>query len=257
MNDGRTDASGRWRWLIVLLSVMLVSAMMLMAACGGDDDEEDDDGEDSGPTTTATTDAGEETPDGSDGEDGEDAASALEALTGQSGEVTAKVAYDFTTTSNGTTTTTSMTIYSPPGESRTDYVNEGETTSFISTEDATYVCTGEQCLGYGAGGGVNPIPFVGQYANPSAITQLVAGYRGIDIDQSDEEIAGRDATCFSVTDAGTTVSWCYGENGLLLRSATESSTGSFTMEATDVDLQVSDADFEPPYPVTTIPSFGQ
>jgi hypothetical protein len=230
--------------------------MVLVAACSSsDDDDEDDDGGDNTPAATESTD-GDETPDASDEED---AASLLESLTGESGEVVAKVAYDFTTTTNGTASTSSMTIYSRPGESRTDIVDtdSGETTSFISTADATYLCTGEQCIGYPAGGGVNPVPFVSQYANPSAITQLVASYRGVDIDQSEEEIAGLDATCFSVAQGGTTVSWCYGDEGLLLRSATESATGSFVMEATEVDLEISDEDFEPPYPVTTIPNLGQ
>jgi len=242
--------------LVGVLSVALVASLLMMAACSSDDDDEEDGDGDSSPTATESTDEGDETPDATDRED---AASLLEALTGESGEVVAKVAYDFSTTTDGTTSTSSMVIYSRPGESRTDLVDtdSGETTSFISTEDATYLCTGEQCIGYPAGGGVNPVPFVSQYANPSAIAQLVAGYRGIDIDQSEEEIAGLDATCFSVAQAGTTVSWCYGDEGLLLRSATESATGSFEMEATEVDLEVSDADFEPPYPVTTIPNIGQ
>jgi len=253
MIDRGMNAGARWWWLSALLSVVLAAAMLGVAACGGDDEEAD--GGDSRPTATEGTDSGDETPDATDGGD---AASLLEALTGESGEVVAKVAYDFTTTTNGTKSTSSMTIYSRPGESRTDLVDtdSGETTSFISTEDATYLCTGEQCIGYPAGGGVNPIPFVSQYANPSAITQLVAGYRGVDIEQSEEKIAGLDATCFSVEQAGTTVSWCYGDKGLLLRSATESSAGSFLMEATEVDLEISDEDFEPPYPVTTIPFLG-
>ena len=78
---------------------------------------------------------------------------------------------------------------------------------------------------------------------------------GVEIDTFQETIAGESADCFSVSGSfegeSGDAEWCFTDDGILLRFAgTFADEGEFRLDATAVSRDVSDADFEPPYPVT-------
>ena len=76
--------------------------------------------------------------------------------------------------------------------------------------------------------------------------------QGIDVSRSSESIAGTDANCFSGNDNGDVGKFCFSDDGLMLLSENGSADGSSSsIKATSFSSDVSDSDFEPPYPVTT------
>ena len=62
------------------------------------------------------------------------------------------------------------------------------------------------------------------------------------------------ATCFSYSVAGAESETCFSDEGLLLYLHSGSAGSSFTFEAKSASTDVTDADFEPPYPVTELPT---
>ena len=77
---------------------------------------------------------------------------------------------------------------------------------------------------------------------------------GVDINKSDETIAGTDASCFSAEQNGETSKFCFSDSGILLLTQNTDASGTSGMVATAYSDSVSDSDFEPPYPVTTLPA---
>jgi len=261
MTEQGTGASGRWRWLLALLSVALVAAMLLLAACGGDDDEEQDDGGDSGPTATETADGGDETIDAGDG--GDDAASNLSALADNYEDFTGVVTYETTGFADGSFT--SMKIYKGENASRVDYEGTDATGTILSTADAIYLCGEGICLKYSSGdSSLDPTAGLTALLSAQSISDAYGDLPdGVDVSESSQEIAGVDATCYSYTgEIDETESGdesgeiCVSESGLLLRLKFSGSGGG-QFEATEATDDVSDDDFEPPFPVTELPNFGQ
>ena len=89
----------------------------------------------------------------------------------------------------------------------------------------------------------------------------IAEAAGIDVNQSDENIAGGDATCFSwdedVSNDITKGKMCFNDAGQLVLLESEEADGSkSSMRATEYSEDVSDSDFEPPYDVTDLPAVG-
>jgi hypothetical protein len=189
-----------------------------------------------------------------------DPASQLQSLTREWEGVTAKITYDYTTTNDGATNTSTLITYSRPPDSRTDFTDSdtGETTIFLTSGGKSYLCAQGRCATSPAGS-LNPIATITQYSAPSAITARLAKLAGVNIDTSSQTIAGKDAACFSVEEksAETKITWCFSDDGLLLLNTTEISSDKFELKATDVQTTVSDADLQPPYPVSDIPGAGQ
>jgi len=231
---------------------LALAAMLLAVSCGGGEDPAIDVPEGL-PTDTETT------PPAEVGDGGD-----LAKLAGAWAESAAKVTYDLT---SGTTPTQTMTLYwKPPSSWRMDIGSDAGSTIIISTADAGYVCTGvpgaSTCIESPADPSAQaPIPFAGLFTSPEGILdEIETQTGGADLEESSATIAGLDATCFAVsggTGAGE-IEWCFSEDGILLRysvgAASTAATGQFAMEATEVDPRVSAADFEPPYPVSELPS---
>jgi hypothetical protein len=252
------------RWLLVLLS-MLAALTLILSACGGDDDD-DDGGDDGGePTVTEATDGDNDSGDdsGDDGGDG-DSLSELEKLAGSGEDVPGVVTYQIK--SEGQADSTWKVYSSGDGKSRIDFESEDGVFVTITTPEASYTCTESAGTGMcfeGEGGeGSNPFAgLFGQYGSADSVTNFLDAYGGTDADTSTEEIAGVDAACYSVSgdltsDEGT-AKWCYSDNGLLLLSSYDYSSGDFEMKAIEYSEDVSDGDFEPPYDITDIPDLGQ
>ena len=254
--DGQSSGN-KWLLPAVGLGAVVIVIILLIALCsgGGGDDDDDSGSDDQGnvPTATADDGGGDETPAATD-DSGDDSTAALEELSARWGDASGKIVYEFKSSAGGTETTSKMTYFIDPPNSRTDFEGEdGEVTSFIQAGDRTYICSAGSCLSYPGGGAINPIPFVGDYAYPDAINETIGDLGGIEVDRSEDEIAGVDVTCFKVEVAGSETGWCFSDDGLLLLSSSRTAGSEFEMRATEVDTDVSDADFEPPFEVIELP----
>ena len=261
----------RARWLIVLLALTAALFLVVASACGGGDD--DDDGADNGPTATDSgddggDDGGEETPsdggdDGGDDSGDEDIFSQLDELTDELDTVTGKISYDITDADGSVS---SMTFYAKPPNSRFDS-SDGTTTSIIiTTPDTMYICDSEteSCLATpGSGDDTGAFGIFGAFLSADVVSAYVAiaEAAGVDVNKSDESINGIDATCFSWDDnTENEVSkgkLCFNDAGVMVYQETDDGSGVSKFEATDYSSDVSDSDFEPPYPVTDPGDFGQ
>src|SRR3990172_10583611 len=265
-------SQSRARWLLMLLALTAALFLVVASACGGDDDD-DDGGDDGGATATEPTDGGDDNGDdsgddsgddgGDDSGDDEDIFSQLDELTNELDSVTGKISYDITD-SDGTVS--SMTFYAKSPNSRFDS-SDGTTTSIIIyTPDTTYICDSEteSCLATpGSGEDTGALGIFGAFLSPEIITAYVAiaDAAGVDVNKSDESINGIDATCFSWDDDTSADvgkgKFCFNDAGVMVYQETVDDSGTSKLEATDYSSDVSDSDFEPPYPVTDPGDFGQ
>ena len=73
---------------------------------------------------------------------------------------------------------------------------------------------------------------------------------------SSRNIAGEDANCYTVSgpDIEGEAEMCLSSEGVPLFTKETAAGVETTMEATDFSHDVSDSDFEPPYPVSALPS---
>jgi hypothetical protein len=237
---------------IGVLAFVLVAGLLVFAACGGDDD--DNGGE---PAATDAADGGDTTPandepTADDSGDNGDASSELEGLAAQAQQHEVTIAYDF----SGAGLDGTMTLYAkPPDAWRIDLETPDGSFILITTSDTTYICTpedGGSCLETPGGSAAAPVPFLDFLTSPGALTGLLgANLAGVDVERSSETIAGEDATCFSVS--GDSGSYCFTDDGIMVRLSASSDTGGFSLEATSVERSVNDADLEPPYDVETLP----
>jgi outer membrane lipoprotein-sorting protein len=185
----------------------------------------------------------------------------LQALGNEWAQTVAKVGYDLTVTSGGTSDVSSLTLYRQPPDWRLDISSssQGDEILIATGGDTLYDCSAQsgenQCLFYDAS--QVDIPGLLGIFDPSATANSVAGEN---VDRSEQTISGEAATCFSVTSTsgGTTSNseWCFASDGILLRlvaTSDDPSTGDLTIETTGVNRDVTEADFDfqPPYPVTT------
>jgi outer membrane lipoprotein-sorting protein len=228
------------KWLLTAL-ILAISTLFLAVACGGD-------GEESGvatptaggsPTTSAIT-------------------NELEALGEQWEQTMSKVVYNVTSTSDGTTDESSLTLYWRPPDWRMDVSSSEGDVTMIATSTALYWCGAEsganQCFSY------DPSEFDAS-ATLEVFDPTATGlnFSGQDVDRSEQTVFGEPATCFSVTrtteESTTESEWCFASDGILLQFAGTSddpASGNLTIEATNVNRNVTEADFdfEPPYAVT-------
>jgi len=251
---------GRWSmkgFVLVAAAALLVA---LLAACGSDSG--------GGKTPKAgetpssgNTPASDQTPaDGGGDGNGDTGVKELERLASEAaGDFTGKITYGITTEAGGQTTEQEWTLAQRPPDSRFEIVsNEGgqeSRTIVIQTAEKSYVCTSaggsEACLASDQTdqytGLFDPI-----FNAPESIVQDIDTL-GLG-DQSERDIAGMHANCFSYSLAGAEWETCFSDEGLMLYLKSGAAGSSFTYEAKSASTDVTDADFEPPYPVTEIPT---
>ncbi|MDP2675527.1 MAG: hypothetical protein Q8Q00_11590 [Dehalococcoidia bacterium] len=248
---------GRWAMKGLVLVAALALLVALLAACKSDSK--------GGKTPTSDkTPASRETPTvGGGGGDG--GVQDLADLASQAAEgLTAKVTYQYTTETNGQTTEAEWVMVQRPPDSRFEIVSTNggleSRTILIQTEDKSYICISasgsETCLesttdetqGQAA-------PFAGLLGFAQTVADDISGLGAVD--KSEREIAGVHANCFSADAAvlGGASEFCFSDEGLLLFLKTEAAAGSsFTWEAKSASTDVTDADFEPPYEISDLPT---
>jgi hypothetical protein len=223
------------------------------------------------PTTGATTGGATTAPTTSPGSTGGSVRSELESLGGDWAHVQAKVSYSVQAQNSASPSPSPISeltlFWKPPSSLRMDIGKQGQVEeTIIQTGTTTYECSAQEhaCLQSSSSQGASAIPFFSLFANPQALlSQIKSKVTGLKIVQSNETIAGQQASCF--TASGTvkgkqgTAEWCFSSSGILLlfQGQSQSSTGgteAFKIQATAASPQVSDSDFHPPYPVKQIPT---
>jgi hypothetical protein len=237
-------------------------ALIAVAACGGDDDNKSSatakpsgtSAAQGSSTSAASQTSGAQATDTPSGTD--DVLGQLEALGQNFEKRTGKVTYQSTETDGSTST---ITFYSKDDKSRFDSTDSsGSTGIFIETATASYSCDPSEqvCIQYGQGGGSGIGAGFAAIFSPQYIDALVAAAQseGIDVTKSSDNIAGQDVDCYSGTGPDGSGKFCFNGDGLMVYTEFQDSTGTTKMQATEVTSDVSDSDFDPPYPVTTIPA---
>jgi hypothetical protein len=261
----RSDRFAALRGFAVLLAVALLFAL-LAAACDGDGDEGEapEAAETPAAGETPAANGGDEDEDGDDGDGaGGEGLQELEALAGEAAGVTAKVTYSVSTDIGGEVTEGEWVLVQRPPDSRFEISSteggEEFRTIIISAGGKSYLCTSvagaETCLATEAD--TEETALLDPLFN---IPEELAGEaEDVDlIDKSERQIAGLDATCFTIRSGLVTLGEgeiCFSDDGLLLYLQGESDGDSFSFEATSASTDVTDADFEPPYEITELPEF--
>jgi hypothetical protein len=231
-------------WL--LIAVFVVVSSMLMWACGGGGDEEP------GAATepVATSPAGK-TPE-SKGDTGQ-----FKELASQFKNATFKVTYKVSGSATREGVDGTMVWYKKGDNLRIDisgtFQGEKMNAVLITRPDQSYLCT--QTPETGEGGSCSATPGeTGQGAD-----QIIGGLEEALADPNVEiagtesrEIAGVGAKCFTMRSSGSAgeSEVCLSNEGVPLLSKGALAQGEMVLEATDFGHDVSDSDFEPPYPVS-------
>jgi outer membrane lipoprotein-sorting protein len=227
------------RWFLVALS-LAVFALCLAVACGGDGNGGGTATPGGSPTTSAITDE-------------------LQALYKEWEKTPAKVSYDMTSTSVSGTDKTSITLYRRFPDWRMDVSSSSQGNAIlIVAGGAVYACStepgAEECISYDPSQ-VDASAPLGIF-DPNA---TAGNLSGLNVDRSEQDIAGEAATCFSGTSTTEGITskteWCFASDGTLLQftgTSNDPAATNSTVEATSVNRNVTDADFDfnPPYPVT-------
>jgi hypothetical protein len=136
--------------------------------------------------------------------------------------------------------------------SRFEIDSDGQSMVMITTADQTIACAEGSC--FDAGGAMGAaIPNIGDIFTEgiNGVQEEAAGGTVRRIDG--RTIAGVDAECVEFESAdGTEGTACYAEGGIPLLIEATTTDGPLRMEATSFSTEVSDADFEPPFPVLSI-----
>jgi hypothetical protein len=247
------------KWIALALSLSV--ALLALAACsGGDSTTTSATATSSGSTAThapGTTSAPTAQATGTPSSTA-DIASQLAALGGNVTQATGKVTY--TSTDSGGTTST-ITFYSKPPNSRFDSASaDGSTTAYIETPQTTYICTSsdQTCLAQPASGtGSAGLGLFGGLSISTYIDAIAAAAeaQGVSITKSSVSVAVTNASCYEGTSSGSTEKFCFSDSGVLLETLTTKADGTTSgLKATAFSSDVSDSAFQPPYPVTTIPA---
>lgn len=252
-----------WRYVLVGAALM---AGVLLAACGGD--EEEDAGspaaasptvatEEAAPTETPTevgTPAAAETP------PADEITAELAALSDKWASTPAKVTYRYSYRSDGDTGEATHTQYwRPPDARRWDRREDSSILIEIAVGGGGYLCSMEDGEGFCTPMEAAPVLSRWFVIDPASIRESMEMVPGVEIKRSTRTIAGEKATCFSAAAEASgkqsRAEYCFASDGILLlhassySSAEDSFDSESRVEATEVSRQVSDADFEPPYPV--------
>lgn len=267
-----------------VLAAALTATTLTMAACGGDDD---DDGGGDDPTATAATSATEEATSGSGDATTAPTSGATSApttasdssptATGSSGEgnltgsgadelrtlaadlsvKTYTVTYEFQEGTEGAMTVGSLTLAQQPPKSSTSYTTDAEVFTIIDDGVNSWVCSKNtedeegECLKSETTGSLTT----------AAAFDLEAALDDLEFnlnvtEEGNEEIAGRDAACFTIEEEGFEESRaCFDKDDgfLLLLDQTDDTGAKYTITAKSVSNSVNDSVFEPMYPETELP----
>jgi hypothetical protein len=224
----------RSKWLL-LVSLVFISSMLTWA-CGGEEQKP------SGPTAPAATSPVEETPQAQAG-GGE-----FGGLADKFGKATFKVTYQVST-GGATPTQGSITWYKKGDNLRMDIaggiLGQQVSSVLIIRPDISYICSEGSCF---------EVPAIaGGYS--ALVTQVEKALTDPSVNvlsTSSRNIAGEDAKCYTVSGPGIEgqAETCLSGEGVPLYAKEMALGVETTMEATDVSRDVSDSDFEPPYPVS-------
>ncbi|MEX0786083.1 MAG: hypothetical protein WD939_05555 [Dehalococcoidia bacterium] len=253
----------------VWLAAAALLLVLFLAACSSDDDSDDADTGDGQPTATEPT--GDDTGDDGNGDGGNgdepsgDLNDELRRFADEFGISEVKIAYNFSASGGGADEEGTMTLFwKPPDSWRLDFSSaESGDFTIISSAETSYICTSEdggQCIASPLGS--VPIPFLSIFTEPDGLNDLIDTSLGdVDVERSDREIAGQDASCFSISGTIEGESgegeYCFRDDGvLLLLHGAGDASGAFSLEATSVEDSVSDGDLEPPYEITEIPGLN-
>ncbi len=261
------------------LAALLAAGALAFGACNGSTNDDDKDTGGKTPAAEKTTAGGsDETAepepteeDDNGGGGGGDSGDLLE-IAAKFESATFHVVYQMSGGDLGGITNGEITIYKD-GTDRLRFDIKGEQdgeafeATFIETGTDSFLCfAGEAAAGLGALIGVDTSAGVCIKSAPddptNPVGNLVTEIQSFDLEnvefQSKEEmeIAGEDATCYTVLDTETneTNVACFNDDGVLL---SVESGGDVSLVATSVEGDVSAGDFEPPYTVQEIPGLGQ
>ena len=246
----------RSRWLLVLSFVVISS--LLAWACGGKEEEKP-----GAPTAPAATSPADKTPEAVETPQAQEGGGDFGDLAAKFGRATFKVTYQV---SGGTGMTEgSMTWYKKGDNLRIDFEGEAEgqqmNTVFIMLPDKSYLCTEVPERG-GGGSCFATTGATGQGAGEiAAELENTLTDPNVDIvSTSSRKIAGEDAKCYTVrsSEIEGESEICLSEEAVPLFTKETVEGAETSMEATDFSRDVSDSDFEPPYPVSEeIPSLPE
>lgn len=176
-----------------------------------------------------------------------------------------KVVYDMSQTdSSGKTTTGTLTLIQKDKKSYVGGTGDtfGASGTFALIDDGTnsYLCTAspqKACIKTKSTGGAGGAAAIAAAFAPDKILAKL-NKSGATVKQvANQTIAGRDAKCYTVTDSGGTGTGCIDAkaNLLLLADGNNLTTEGTktTMKATEVNTSPADNEFEPPYPVQSLP----
>jgi len=234
-----------YRWL----AIPVVAVALIATACGGDDEN------DSGTTTTTgatTTAAGADaTTAATGGGDDIDLASIFDGF----GTATFNITYRMEGDSDGEAMNGDWTWIQDNGGQRTRFeaTSDGDSVVMITTPERTIVCADGTC--FDAGGAMGgAMPNIGDIFT-QGIDEVQAETTTATVTRIDgRTIAGTDTECveFEDTAEGVKGTACYADGGIPLLIDSTTADGTFRMEATSYSTNVSDADFEAPFPVMSI-----
>jgi hypothetical protein len=232
----------RSKWFL-LVSFVVISSMLAWA-CGGGGEEKP-----SGPTAAAATSPAGKTPTVGETPQARAGGGELSGLADKFGKATFKVTYQLST-GGANPTQGSITWYKKGDNLRMDIaggiLGQEVSSILIIRPDNSYICSGGSCFeAAGVAGGYSAL--VTQFEK--ALTDPSVNV----LSTSSRNIAGEDAKCYTVSgpDIEGQAEMCLSGEGVPLYAKEMAVGAETTMEATDVSRDVSDSDFEPPYPVTS------
>jgi hypothetical protein len=242
----------------LLLVVLVVLSSLLVWACGGEEEEGPRPPE--APTATSPaektplageTPAVDKTPEAREdgGEFGD--------LAQRFAKATFKATYELSTSAEGQVTEGTMTWYKKGDSLRIDIEGEVEgeqmSASIITRPDQAYFCMQipemvEGCSCFSAPGA--PGEGVGEII--SGLEEALTDPEVDVVSTSSRRVAGQDADCFTVRSPEFEGDGeiCLTEEGIPLSFKGTTEGVKTSIEATDFSRDVSDDDFEPPYPVS-------
>ncbi len=241
-----------YRWL----AIPVMAVALIATACGGDEDTDTDadattEATSTASAATATTAPTEATTGASGGGDDIDLASIFDGF----GTATFNITYRMEGDSAGEAMDGEWTWIQDNGGERTRFEadSDGDTVVMITTPEQTIICADGTC--FDAGGAMGgAMPNIGDIFT-EGIDQVEAETTTATVTRIDgRNIAGEDTECveFEDTAEGVNGMACYADGGIPLLIESTTAEGTFRMEATSYSPDVSDDDFEAPFPVTSL-----
>jgi len=237
------------KWL-VLLSLIVASSMLAWACGGGGDNKSPTQTSPAGPTAAA----GETPQSGGTPQAG----GQFSGLSARFAQANFKATFDVKSTggTQGDFAGT-MIMYKKGDLLREDFQSEsgGQTTTatYITTPDKSYVCSpatqaGESDTCYSAP--VQPGEGAGQIV--ADLEKVLTASSLQVVSTSSRNIAGEDADCYTIrsSDLEGDAEICLSKEAVPLYTKSTAQGAESTLEATAFSRDVSDSDFQPPYPVT-------